>query len=588
MSKVNGVWGRARMVPAVVAAILSLTPVVWAQTPPAREVPRERTLIIASRSAGPDLQGVGVANPYMTGEFTNTGPHLINEPLFFLNTNANKVVPWLGTGFTYSADFKSVVLKLRTDATWSDGRPFSADDVAYTINLLAENGRGKKDLQQAVAVASVVEKATADSADQVTISFSQPAPRFVLEFLAWHFGRGLTMLPAHIFRGVSDPATYTFFDIGKGLPISTGAYRLSRWSTSEITLDRRDDWWGAKSGFAKLPQVERVIVVPFVSNDRSAQLVVSDQIDVNRGHTTALVKKLLDENPRLTTYSGRNSPYGNIDWWPTSLFFNNKAAPFDDVRVRKAVGLAINRAQVIAIAHGGASQATVSPFPDFGTLRPFIAATADLATKNEAGTFDLKKSAELMEQAGFTKGRDGLWARQGQKLSAEIHSIADMASVGNVVAEQLRRAGFDTTFVAASDSIARIRDGRAQLILWGHHGSTFDAFATLDSYTCKHARPIGEAAFPFFSRWCNPAYDELVAQIGRMSPSDPAVLTTGRQAMEIWYRETPEIPIAEWYHQIPLNGTYWKNWPSAENAYAQPAPWLTTGPLILHNLQPVR
>lgn len=560
----------------------------FAQTPEPREVARDRTLVIASRSAGADLQGVGVANPYMTGEFTNTGQHLMTEPLFFLNTSRNEIVPWLATTHSYAPDFRSVTITLRPSVAWSDGQPFSAEDLAYTINLLAQNGRGKRDLQQAVAVASVVEAAQVTSSSEVTIRFSQPAPRFVLEFLAWHFGRGLTILPAHIFRNVEDPSRFTFVDAAKGWPVSTGPYRLTRWTANEMILERRDDWWGARSGFSALPRIERVVVVPFVSNDRSAQLIVADQVDVNRGHNTALVRRVLEQNPRLSTFSGREAPYGNIDWWPTALFFNNKAAPFDDARVRRAVSFAINREQVIAVAHGGASQASRSPFPDFGTLRPFVQATQDVARANRLGEFDLRASAALMQEAGFERGRDGIWAKDGRRVTAEIHSIADLASVGNVLVEQLRRGGFEVTFVTAPDSIARIRDGRAQLILWGHHGSTFDPFATLDSYTCKHARPIGESTFPFFSRWCNPEYDAIVAEIGQVPPNDPRVIELGRRAMEIWYRELPEAPISEWYHQIPVNTTHWRNWPSAQNPYAQTAPWLMTGPLLLHRLEPAR
>lgn len=575
---------RAWLLGAVIGALGAVFP---ANAQP-QNVPRERTLILAARSAGPEFQAVGVANPYMAGEVTNIGPHLVHEPLFFLNTLRDQLIPWLATGYEYGPEFRTLTLRLREGVTWSDGTAFTAEDVAFTLNLLAENGRGRRDLQHAVAVASFVQRAEARGAGEVVIGFSQPAPRFVQEFLAWHFGRGLTMLPAHVFRQVPDPASFTFFDVARGWPLSTGPYRLVRWTSTEVMLDRRDDWWAARTGFARLPHPQRVLSVPFVSNDRSAQLLVANQVDVNRGHPTALVRRVLEQNAAVTTFSGRVAPYGNIDWWPTSLFFNNQAEPFTDVRVRRAMALAINRAQVIAVAHDGASQPTVSPFPAFETLRPAIQATAAAAREARVGDHDLRASAALMEEAGWRRGRDGIWARDGRRLTADMHSIADLGSVGNVVAEQLRRGGFEVTFVAAPDSVARIRDGRAQLILWGHHGSTSDPFATLDSYTCRHARPIGEPTFPFFSRWCNSDYDAIVAELGRTAPSDARALDLVRRAMEIWYRELPEVPIAEWYHQIPLNTTYWRNWPSQENPYAQPAPWLMTGPLLLHHLEPVR
>ena len=53
--------------------------------------------------------------------------------------------------------------------------------------------------------------------------------------------------------------------------------------------------------------------------------------------------------------------------------------------------------------------------------------------------------------------------------------------------------------------------------------------------------------------------------MGQTAPDDPALQTFFREAMEIWLAELPSIPIVQWYHRIPHNQTYWKNWPSAEN-----------------------
>ena len=58
-----------------------------------------------------------------------------------------------------------------------------------------------------------------------------------------------------------------------------------------------------------------------------------------------------------------------------------------------------------------------------------------------------------------------------------------------------------------------------------------------------------------------------------------------RQAMEIWLAELPSIPILQWYHRIPHNETYWKNWPSAANPYINSAYWHRVWLLVLLNLE---
>src|SRR5437762_5039959 len=82
---------------------------------------------------------------------------------------------WLAEAYEFAPDFRRLTIKTRTGISWSDGAPFSAEDVAYTLNALRDLGpkvRWGVDVQQAV------EKATATDADTVLIEFKIPAPRF--------------------------------------------------------------------------------------------------------------------------------------------------------------------------------------------------------------------------------------------------------------------------------------------------------------------------------------------------------------------------------------------------------------------------
>jgi peptide/nickel transport system substrate-binding protein len=549
-------------------------------------VPRSQTLILAARSTGPTFPGVGVANPYMATEQTSVAPHLAQEALFYYNTFNGQLIPWQATAAKYSDGFKTLRVSIRPRVTWSDGTLFSPEDVAFTLKLLRDNGNGKKDLKGAVAIAAAVKDAVVAGND-VVITFNQPSPRFLLDQLVVMFGQGLTMLPAHVFKNVSDPGSFAYYDTAKGWPLTTGAYSLTRWTTTEIVLDRNDNWWGKKSGFRDLPAPRRVVAVPFNNPDRGAQLIQAGEADTSRDLPVGVIRKLLEGNESITTFSGKRSPFGNIDWWPISLWFNNMSAPFDDARVRRAISHSINRNQVVDFAFEGASDVSKGPYPAFGTLMKYIDASDTIAQAEGAITFDLAKTGKIMSDAGYQKNAAGFWAKNGQAIKSEIHSIGTLAEIGTIVAEQLRKAGFDVTFVQAADSLPRIRDGRAQMMLWGHHSSIADPYATLASYTCAQARPIGTPIYPNFSRWCDQEFDKIVAKIGELPPEDHArIMPLFKQAMAIWYRQTPEAPIVQWHHTVPLSTKYWRNWPTAGNPYIQPAFWLGTGPLVLHNLKP--
>ena len=577
--------GHELTAPALLATVALLVTASSAYT---QDVPREETLILAARSDGPEFGSVGNANPYAPGNAVNTAPHLAYEGLFYFNSFTGETIPWLATDATYNDDFTELTVTIRDGVTWSDGTPFSAEDVAFTLEMLRTNGEGAANLVSAVDIAAQVASVEADG-DTVRIAFKGPAPRFAQDFLKMHFGNGLWMLPAHVFEGVEDVAAFTFFDPDKGWPLVTGAFSVTSWTSTEIDMDRREDWWGAATGFADLPAMRRIIAVPFNNADRGAQLVQTDAADITRDLPVGLIRPLVESNDDITTFTGTAEPFGNVDWWPTSLYFNNAAAPFDDVRVRRAVALAVDRAQLIDFAYEGAAEASLTPYPAFGALAPYIEVAEALALERDLGEPDLDASAALMEEAGFTRGSSGFWEKDGAPITAEIHSITVLSQVGTLVAEQLRRAGFDVSFVSAADSVARIRDGRAKLSLWGHHASIGDPYATLNSYTCAQVKPIGEPVYPYFSRWCDPEFDAIVERIRQLSPDDEAaIMPLYEQAMTLWYDGLPEVPLTQWYHRLPLNTTYWTNWPTAENPYIQPAFWLNSGAYLVGELEAAR
>src|SRR5918993_5924443 len=159
------------------AATLLLALPALAQSLP--NVPRNKTLIVAANVEAPVYRNVGLSNPYSLNneDFRNS---IINmfEPLFYYNSNTDEVIPWLATGLDYAPDFSSVTVKLRDGVTWSDGQPFTADDVVYTLEMLIANGKGKKDLVQSAGVADTVKGVAKLDRLAVRIDLTSPDPRF--------------------------------------------------------------------------------------------------------------------------------------------------------------------------------------------------------------------------------------------------------------------------------------------------------------------------------------------------------------------------------------------------------------------------
>ncbi len=158
--------------------------------------------------------------------------------------------------------------------------------------------------------------------------------------------------------------------------------------------------------------------------------------------------------------------------------------------------------------------------------------------------------------------------------------------MGPVLAEMLKRSGVAATMALPPDFDDRFQKGIYTGAIYGHGGSINDPYATLRLYQgASIAVPGGHQVN--FARWRNAEYDKLVDEMVVVPPDNVAKLTDiYRRAMEIWLPDLPDIQLVQNYHRIPMDTTYWKNWPTADNAYVNGAHWHLTFPMVLWNLQP--
>lgn len=327
--------------------------------------------------------------------------------------------------------------------------------------------------------------------------------------------------------------------------------------------------------------------------DIIAQRAVNNEFDATLIMTSPLIASVLQNNSKITTYSGDQPPFGNLDWWPNALWMNTQLPVYNDVRVRRALSLAIDRDKLNQLLYGGASIATFYPFPLYPALQRFAESPPikALAAHNQPGLFDLAESARLMNEAGFTRNADGFWAKDGATLNAQVNGIeAVHDDIAPVLAEMLRQAGFDSTPYLSPTVTDRLVAGAEGLYLFGHGASLVDPFAALDIFHSRHNPPAGQPARIDFARYANPTYDQLVDAMAVLSADDPQFQSLAVQAMEIYWRDVINIPVVQWLHRIPYNQMYWTNWPTANNPAmgTNGAIWSQTAPLLVAGLKPVQ
>jgi peptide/nickel transport system substrate-binding protein len=537
-----------------------------------------------------DIDGGKVAdptlwNPFVPGNRRDHGYHqVVMEPLFILNYETGQIEPWLGESFTANDSLDVWTLKIRDGVKWSDGQPYTADDVVFTIQMLLDHA---PDLSDSAALQEWVK--SVNKVDDLTVEFqlNKPNPRFQLDYFSVRIWGGVNIVPKHIWEG-QDPLTFKNYDPEKGWPVFTGPYKLSGFNAdgTEFVYVRDDNWWGAQSGFQSLPMPKKLVWTWYGPEEKRAAAMANNQLDSLMDITLGALQALQAQNPQVIAYYNK-PPFAWVpDPCSRTLEFNHTVEPWGDKEMRWAVNYAIDRDQIVQIAYEGSTFPSKHFFPAYPPLDRYVklAEDAGLYEKYPLLTHDPDKAKQIIESKGYTMGSDGYYEKDGKQLTLDLathEAFIEKQRIAQVVVEELQAVGINAT---THNEAGNTWGDNFQLgkfpgkVGWQTCGSVNEPWASMDTMNVKWLRPVGERAAdnqdPW--RWQGPAaenYGKLVDQIGTLPLNDPKIDELFVQAMDIWLDELPVIPVTQAKKIIPFNQTYWKGWPSADNKFIHPPTW---------------
>ena len=320
--------------------------------------------------------------------------------------------PDLATSWSWNGDGTKLNFKLRQGVKWHDGKPFTAKDVQCTFELLLGTGQDKLRRNPRGAWYSNVEKVTADGDFEATFHVKQRQPS-LLALLA----SGYTPIyPCHV------PAA----DMRRK-PIGTGPFKFVEMRMNEnVRLAKNPDYW--KPGRPYLDGIEYSIIT-----DRSTRMLafISGKFDMTfpTDVTVPLLHNIRKEAPHAQCTmraTGVN----------TNLIVNRDMPPFDDVRIRRAMALTLDRQSFIDILSEGQSKmggAMLPPPEGVWGMPPEM-------VKTLFGYGDVAKNREqartLMQQAGY--GPD-----KRLKIKVSTRNIATFRDPAVILIDQLRHIFID-------------------------------------------------------------------------------------------------------------------------------------------------
>jgi peptide/nickel transport system substrate-binding protein len=560
-----------------------------------KNVPRNETLVLTPWGDQPaQLANIDNWNPYITtiSHQRDAMQVTVNEELFYTNLNDGKLIPWQAESFDLSPDFLTATVHLRKGVEWSDGQPFTAGDVKFTLEALRD---APPEINGSADYREYIKSVDGTDASTAVIHFAKPAPRWVRDHLALGHENHYPILAEHIWKG-QDIKTFANYDLTKGLPVGTGAYKLVSSTNQQEVFDRRDDWWGAKTGFKPLPAPKRIVVVPVASDEAMGELQIANQVDGGRQLLVGTFEAAQAQNPKLHSWNTKGPAWGAPDGCDYSLVFNNLKKPWDDVNLHLAVNHAIDREKLAEIGYEDSDHPVSFAFSGymFAAFVPPDGPLAAIIKKHDIDHRDQTLVDRYMAAAGFKKGPDGFWGKDGKALEFKVRVPAFIQPIQAPLTQQLKDAGFNAIQAPIDDSwLPDITDGNFDTMVWVHCGSLSEPLETLKDYHTKYSRPLGTAV-PYViaaSRYSNPVYDKIIDRMSAApadrDPNSP-YMKDAAAALDIALRDLPQIDMLEELHVVTFNDSYWTGWPTAADPYVAPyTPWEAFN-LVIHHLKPAQ
>ncbi|WP_336789536.1 ABC transporter substrate-binding protein [Paenibacillus sp. MMO-177] len=404
-------------------------------------------------------------NPFLkTGNYRPLFDY-IYDALYYFNPVEGKLINRLAADQgTWSDDQKTFTVKLNLKAKWHDGQPFTADDVAYTFQVLKEHPvLDSYQLWKETRLSQV----TASGPDTVVFQLNSAFPSLP------NYLSTVQIVPKHIYEK-EDPETFL-----NKQPIGTGAFVFRNINESAILLDANKEFYlGA-------PNITELIIQRFKDSPAVTLSLQKGEIQGTTGTIAmpSLPKLLENKDNKLQQFPGLSS---------YAVIINNEKPGLSDPAVRKAIQLAVNRKEIVEKGEMGAATIGNPGFlsQGFGSL-----VDASLTDKPEL-QFNIEQANKTLTDAGYSKNNKGIYEKDGVKLSFTYYMAANAPAQnkeGAMVTEWLKQAGIETMIKLATwpELTSLATAGNYDLI---QNGITVppDPQAALEVFHSKMTAPSGQ------------------------------------------------------------------------------------------------
>ncbi|MGH3586893.1 MAG: ABC transporter substrate-binding protein, partial [Pseudonocardia sp.] len=430
---------------------------------------------------------------------------------------------------------------LREGVTWSDGEAFDADDVAFTFNLMRDN-------PAANASALDIAEATAVDPSTVEVRFGSTS------FASKEAIENAVVVPEHVFADI-DPLEFTNEE-----PVGTGPFVLGDFSQQLYTLTRNEGYWNADE--VQVPEIR----YPAATDQTFNTSLRSGELDWSGGFVANIEEIFLSPDKEHRSY-----------WYPgdglVNLLVNDQKAPFDDVDVRQALSAAIDRNRLSEVA----MQGYTPPAHPTGLPLPAFEGVLTDAYADAAFTRDVDEANELLDDAGYPKGSDGVRTTpEGERLSFTLQipsDYVDWVTMSQLLKEQLAEVGIELEPQGVSfDAWLESRGAGAYDMTITSVPMGLSPYQLYRALMSSEYKSDEGSVISNYARFYDDDADAFLKDYA--ATDDEAEQQAALDGLEkIMVEELPTIPMLQSPNWAQFNTARWEGFPSDEDPYALGAPY---------------
>ena len=494
------------------------------------------------------------------------------EYLWYVNYATGEIIPWLAEGFEYNDDYTEMTIMIRKGAMWSDGEPFTAQDVEYTMNLCMNDAT----LASCPGDVTYWESVTATDDFTVVFKFNEPRPRTHLIFYV-KICTGQIILPKHIFEK-QDIKTFK-----NNPPVTTGPYILDKTYPDQkvYVWKKNEDYWNINQ-YNPAPKYVIFRSGPAAAEQYLAEAKANVTDVFGMDYQTYIDMRADMPQIDLVAY---------VDPCPRGAFFNTAKPPFDKAEFRRAMSKLMNRPKWADNIWVPPSKAAVAPWADYRNLDMYI----NQAANDKWGTlnYDVEGAKQLLTDLGYKWEGEKLIGLDGKPVTMEIGTPTGVTDREYAIAqdwiEDLKAVGIEATLQHFEQPVwfDKTASGNFDAGVWWLCGATVDPVELYSGYKSSYAAPIGTRTVKGNDvRLKDPELDAVIAKLEAITPEDPAAMELYMQAYDLFMRDAAAVPLIQTYYTVNYNTQYWANTPTNKNMYTVPFNWWGQINMVLFNVKP--